>query len=186
MSKKKKTSKAKTAEVENSAERGMKAEPIWVRRWFPTALFLFLSLLYFHEFVFSDKVVYGYDAGLDFRLGEDMTFGERFKRWPSRCGICKWAAYHSRKRFVPSIFRRIRSIFHFFSSLLGLALYPDHVLCGLGDVCISAANRRHALGRALGWDSLYVGSYANGLHLRWPICQNGRYRPLSVDVVFPK
>ena len=77
MSKKKKTSKAKTAEVENSAERGMKAEPIWVRRWFPTALFLFLSLLYFHEFVFSDKVVYGYDAGLDFRLGEDMTFGEK-------------------------------------------------------------------------------------------------------------
>ena len=77
MSKKKKTSKAETAEVENSAERGVKAEPIWARRWFPTALFLFLSLLYFHEFVFSDKVVYGYDAGLDFRLGEDMTFWEK-------------------------------------------------------------------------------------------------------------
>lgn len=77
MSKKKKTSKAETAAVENSAERGVKAEPIWARRWFPTALFLFLSLLYFHEFVFSDKVVYGYDAGLDFRLGEDMTFWEK-------------------------------------------------------------------------------------------------------------
>ena len=66
MSKKRKRVKLKLQQLKTAQSAGVKAEPIWARRWFPTALFLFLSLLYFHEFVFSDKVVYGYDAGLIF------------------------------------------------------------------------------------------------------------------------
>jgi len=38
---------------------------------------LLLSLTYFHEFVLTDKVVYGYDAGLDFHQGENMSFWEK-------------------------------------------------------------------------------------------------------------
>jgi len=58
-------------------ERGEKPIPVWGKHWFPAALFLLLSLLYFHEFVLSDKVVYGYDAGLDFHKGEGMSFWEK-------------------------------------------------------------------------------------------------------------
>ena len=171
MSKKKKTSKAETAEVENSAERGMKAEPIWVRRWFPTALFLFLSLLYFHEFVFSDKVVYGYDAGLDFRLGEDMTFGEKVQTVAQPMWHMQMGGLPQSEEIRPQYFPTYPIyFFYFLSSLLGLALHPNHVFCGFGYVCVSAANRHHALGRALGWNSLYVGSHADGFHFCWPIC----------------
>jgi hypothetical protein len=72
--------KRKRPEKTNSEvneERGEKPIPIWERHWFPAALFLLLSLVYFHEFVLSDKVVYGYDAGLDFHKGEGMSFLEK-------------------------------------------------------------------------------------------------------------
>ena len=65
------------ADGEVNEERGVKPIPIWEKNWFPAALFLLLSLLYFHEFVLSDKVVYGYDAGLDFHKGEGMSFWEK-------------------------------------------------------------------------------------------------------------
>ena len=72
--------KRKRPEKTNSEvneERGEKPIPIWERHWFPAALFLLLSLVYFHDFVLSDKVVYGYDAGLDFHKGEGMSFLEK-------------------------------------------------------------------------------------------------------------
>ena len=46
---------------------------IWERTWFPAALFLLLSLVYFSEVVFSGKIVYGIDVGTDFHLGKEST-----------------------------------------------------------------------------------------------------------------
>ncbi len=74
MAKRKRPEKTDSAVDE---ERGESPMPIWEKHWFPAALFLLLSLLYFHEFVLSDKVVYGYDAGLDFHKGEGMSFWEK-------------------------------------------------------------------------------------------------------------
>lgn len=77
MSKKKKAGKVDIQDVEPVAESAVPSVRVWDRRWFPAALFLCLSALYFHQFVVSDNVIYGYDAGLDFRLGEGMTFLEK-------------------------------------------------------------------------------------------------------------
>ena len=61
---------------------------------------------------------------------------------------------------------------YFFTSFhryLGWRYILTMFFAGLG-MRISAANRHHALGRALGWHSLYVGSHADGFHLCRPIC----------------
>ena len=51
--------------------------PIWRHRFFPVAMFLLLSFVYFYQFIFSDRVLFGYDAGLDLRLGEGLGFWEK-------------------------------------------------------------------------------------------------------------
>ena len=81
--------KRRAKERERSTEKGKRGEGetrredaevrVWDRGWFPVALFGVLSLLYFSEFVFSDKVVFGYDVGLDFHQGEGVSFGEKLK-----------------------------------------------------------------------------------------------------------
>ena len=53
------------------------SRPFWRHRLFPAALFLLLSFVYFHQFVFSDRVLFGYDAGLDLRLGEGLGFWDK-------------------------------------------------------------------------------------------------------------
>ncbi len=39
-------------------------------RWFPALVFALISLAYFGEFVISDNIVFGIDAGSDYHLGE--------------------------------------------------------------------------------------------------------------------
>jgi hypothetical protein len=52
--------------------------PIWEHSWFPALLFLLLSLVYFSEFVLSDKVIFGSDIGTDFHKGKE-PFVEKVK-----------------------------------------------------------------------------------------------------------
>lgn len=64
---------------------------IWDRPWFPVAVLALLSLAYFSEFVFTDKVVFGYDIGQDLHHGEDLGFGDKLKTlcqplWNSQLG----------------------------------------------------------------------------------------------------
>ena len=56
------------------AEEGKEAVDqvkFWERSWFPPALFLVLSLVYFGEFVFSDEIIYGSDIGADYHRGKE-------------------------------------------------------------------------------------------------------------------
>ncbi len=50
--------------------------PVWRRSWFPIALYLVLSLIYFWEFPLSDKVIFGEDIGQDYHLG-NTTISEK-------------------------------------------------------------------------------------------------------------
>jgi len=55
------------------------APRIWDKSWFPAAVFMLLSLVYFSEFIFSNKVVFGYDVGMDFHQGAEMSIGEKLE-----------------------------------------------------------------------------------------------------------
>ena len=66
--------KRKKREDKNAAtaeEPAVNRTPLWERSWFPPALFLLLSLVYFSEFVFSDKIIFGSDIGTDFHKGKE-------------------------------------------------------------------------------------------------------------------
>ncbi len=53
------------------------AARLWERPWFPVAIMALLAVVYFSGFVFSNNVIFGYDAGNDYHLGESMSFGEK-------------------------------------------------------------------------------------------------------------
>ena len=69
---KKRTAKKSVSAEEKKESTGPK---LWERAWFPAALFALLSCVYFSGFIFSDKIVYGYDA-YD-RI--ETTFGEKLE-----------------------------------------------------------------------------------------------------------
>ena len=73
---KKRASKNHPVKVEERVDAGPK---VWERSWFPAAVFALLSLVYFSEFLFSDKVIYGGDIGKDFHQGAELTIGEKIK-----------------------------------------------------------------------------------------------------------
>jgi hypothetical protein len=175
------------ADGEVNEERGVKPIPIWEKNWFPAALFLLLSLLYFHEFVLSDKVVYGYDAGLDFHKGEGMSFWEKVETMAQPMWNPQMGGLPQSEEIRPQYF--LTYPIYFFTTFhryLGWRLYPDYVFFWVGYVFVFKANTDTALGRYLGGSGLYVGPDANGLYLCGTIRQNGRYSALSLDVVLPR
>ena len=68
---KKKKAAAAAVQQGGAAEAASPAVPVWKRPWFPVALFALLSLVYFHEFPLSDKVIFGLDVGTDFHRGKE-------------------------------------------------------------------------------------------------------------------
>ena len=72
---KSKESKKKIAAVETHESESCSS--IWRNRFFPVAMFVLLSVVYFYQFILSDRVLFGYDAGLDLRLGEGLGFWEK-------------------------------------------------------------------------------------------------------------
>ena len=72
--------KARTKARQQAAEsEAANNTRLWDRRWFPVALFLLLSLVYFGEFVVSDKVIVAHDAGTDYHRGEE-SLGEKLRQ----------------------------------------------------------------------------------------------------------
>jgi hypothetical protein len=69
---KKRTAKRSVSAEEQKEPSGPK---VWERAWFPAALFALISCVYFSGFIFSDKIIYGYDA-YD-RI--ETTFGEKLE-----------------------------------------------------------------------------------------------------------
>ena len=69
MAKKKKAAGAGEKQVESPEAPA--APPLWKRAWFPLGLFALLSLVYFHEFPLSGKVIFGLDVGTDFHRGKE-------------------------------------------------------------------------------------------------------------------
>jgi hypothetical protein len=68
---KKNKAAAVPAQSEGAAQEGRKTLPLWERPWFPLVLFALLSLVYFHEFPLSGKVIFGQDVGTDYHRGKD-------------------------------------------------------------------------------------------------------------------
>ena len=64
---------------------------IWDRSWFPALLLALISLVYFSEFVSSDKIVFGIDVGTDYHLGLE-SIAEKIKGlsppvWNAKMGM---------------------------------------------------------------------------------------------------
>ncbi len=83
---KKKTDIVKPEEVIDSGPR------IWERTWFPAALFLLLSLIYFSEVVLSGKVVFGIDIGTDYHKGL-VPITEKIKMFSQPLWNAKFGGY---------------------------------------------------------------------------------------------
>ena len=60
-------------------EPAKNSRPLWESPWLPAVLFGLASLLYFNEFVFSDKVIFGLDIGTDYHQGKE-PIGEKLAR----------------------------------------------------------------------------------------------------------
>jgi hypothetical protein len=60
---------------------GTETTRFWQATWFPAAVFLLVSLIYFSEFAFSEKVIYGSDIGADFHKGKE-GFIEKLAKIP--------------------------------------------------------------------------------------------------------
>ncbi len=107
---------------------------IWHRPWFPAALFLLLSLVYFSEFLFSGKIVFGSDIGTDFHRGETSLsaklgelaqplWSERMGGFPEGEGL-RWQYFPTFPLYLFTTFQRhigwryILTVF-----LAGLAMY---------------------------------------------------------------
>ena len=116
--------------------------------------FPFLSLLYFHEIVFSDKVVYGYDAGLIF-LGRGYDLRGKVQTMAQPMWHMQMGGLPQSEEIRPSIFRRIRSIFTSFHRYLGWRYILTMFFAGLGMYMFL---RQIGVMRwaAFGWNSLYV------------------------------
>ena len=50
---------------------------IWQKPWLPIALLALLSIVYFAEFIVSDKVVFGSDIGTDFHQGANDSLAQK-------------------------------------------------------------------------------------------------------------
>jgi len=50
---------------------------IWGRPWLPIVFFALISVVYFAEFVVSDKVIFGSDVGTDFHQGANESFTKK-------------------------------------------------------------------------------------------------------------
>lgn len=116
---------------------------LWHRPWFPAALFLLLSLVYFSEFLVSGKVVFGSDIGTDFHRGEtslSTKFGELAQPlWSERMGGfpegegLRWQYFPTFPLYLFTTFQRhigFRYILTVF--LAGLAMYLYLRQLGLG------------------------------------------------------
>ncbi|MBM3277904.1 MAG: hypothetical protein FJY95_07455 [Candidatus Handelsmanbacteria bacterium] len=107
---------------------------LWHRPWFPAALFLLLSLVYFSEFIFSGKIVFGSDVGTDYHRGETSLgaklgelaqpmWSERMGGFPEGEGL-RWQYFPTFVGYLFTTFQRhigwryILTVF-----LAGLAMY---------------------------------------------------------------
>ncbi len=107
---------------------------LWHRPWFPAALFLLLSLVYFSEFIFSGKIVFGSDVGTDYhrgtsslsaKLGElsQPMWSERMGGFPEGEGL-RWQYFPTFPVYLFTTFQRhIGWRYILTVCLAGLAMY---------------------------------------------------------------
>ena len=109
---------------------------LWQRPWFPAALFLLLSLVYFSEFLVSGKIVYGSDIGTDYHRGETSLgaklgelaqpmWSERMGGFPEGEGL-RWQYFPTFPVYLFTTFQRHiawRYILTVFLAGLAMCLY---------------------------------------------------------------
>jgi hypothetical protein len=152
---------------------------LWHRPWFPAALFLLLSLVYFSEFLFSGKIVFGNDIGTDYHRGETSLsaklgelaqpmWSERMGGFPEGEGL-RWQYFPTFPIYLFTTFQRhlgwryILTVF-----LAGLAMYLYLRRLGIGQ------------GAALWAGVAYLSAPA---FLAFPYA--GHYAKMAVIALFP-